>query len=174
MSSEALEFKNNIAAFEWIFMLVWTAMLAIFTWLFIREGGFGEFQYFVEMAVIAAFWLFGAGFSAYFFKRARVHLSVADGKVLLRESWLWRSREESFPLAALAPAILVEEKDSEGDPYFRCAVLTPAGRTITICEGHHQPDVEAARDRLSRFMAETAGFTASVSAPPRGGQRHGK
>ena len=148
MSFKTHEFQNNSAIFGWAFMLVWIAMLAVFTWLYIDEAGFNQFRPGAELTIIAVFWLFGIGFSAFFFSAPLLRLSLANGHAVLCERWLWRSREESFPASALARPVLSEVTDSEGDPYYLCTIMTPSGRTIAISEHQHRPDVEAARDRF--------------------------
>ena len=152
MSLKTHEFHNNSAAFGWVFMMVWMAMLAVFTWLPIDEGGSSQFRPETERIIIIVFWLSGIGASAFLFSAPLVRLSLADGHAVLRERWLWRSSEESFPTGALAPPVFAEVSGSEGDPYYLCTITTPSGRTIAISESPHRPDVAAARDRLLAAM----------------------
>jgi hypothetical protein len=49
---------------------------------------------------------------------------------------------------AINPILVVEGRDSDGDPYFR-GVLTAAGvGDVTISEGHHRANVENDVNRL--------------------------
>lgn len=148
MPDEKLVFRNNAAMFGWIFMTIWTAMLAVPTWRFIRDGGFHQFSPTVELAIIALFWLVGLVGCAHAFAKPRVRLTIADGDVELLERWVWHHRVEQFPLRELSAPTLIEDKDSESGPYFRCTITTPSGRTVSFSEHYNRQRAEAARDRL--------------------------
>ncbi len=148
MSPDMFVVRNNMPVAGWTFMAIWTAMLVAFTWMFVREGGFNQFEAPVEIAIMVLFWLFGIVGCFYFFEIPRVEVTVANGEVTVAERWLWRRRIERFAAESIAQPVLSQEKDSEGDPYYVCRLGTPTGRTVTVAEHHHRPTVEAVRDRL--------------------------
>ena len=148
MAAQRIAFSNNTPVFGWAFMGVWLAMLSVFTWLYVRDGGFPDTHPLFGLGFLALFWVSGIGCSSYCFRQPRIHLAVEGMEVVVRESLPWQSREERFSVKHLAPPKIVEEKDSDGDPYFFCRITTPKGRVVAFSEHHHLPTVEAARDRL--------------------------
>lgn len=153
MPDEKLVFCNNAAIFGWGFMSIWTAMLTSFTWVFVRDNGFHQFSPMSERAIMTLFWVFGLAGCAYAFGMPRVRLTIADGNVELCERWIWRHRTEHFPLRDLSAPVLIEDKDSEGDSYFRCTIKTPSGRTVSVSEHRNRATTEAARNRLISAMS---------------------
>ncbi len=147
-----LEWRNNNAVAGWAFMAIWTGVLCLFTWLFIREGGFHQFSPPVETGIMVLFWLVGIGGCAHFFGMPRVQVIVDDAEVLVRQRWAFSSWEERFALNDLLPPLISEEKDSEGDPYFKASIVTPSGRTIVFAEDNDRTEVQIARDRLLAAM----------------------
>lgn len=141
-------FRNNSAIAAWIFMAIWGAGLLAITGLFIRDGGFHQFDPMIEYAILGVFWLFGTAGTAYFFGFPRIHVVVENNEIVVRERWLWRNRIERFPVRDVGAPQVVEEKDSDGDPCFRCVFAAPSGRSITVSESHHRPAVVAECDRL--------------------------
>ncbi|MBU2193872.1 MAG: hypothetical protein KJ796_20870 [Alphaproteobacteria bacterium] len=147
-----LEWRNNMAVVGWVFMAIWTGMLVLFTWLFIREGGFNQFSPPVEIGIMALFWLFSVGGCRFFFAMPRVQVTIVLSEVVVRERWAWRLREERFSLRKLAAPVFSEEKDSDGDAYFKSTLTLPSGRKVDIAEAHDKKAVQAAHDRLIAAM----------------------
>ena len=147
-------FRNNMAIVAWVFMAIWNLGLLLITWLFIRDGSFHQFSPPVERGILGLFWIFGAIGTAACFGKPRIHVAVDGGEITLRENWLLRGRIERFPVGAVSPPRLVQQRDSDGDPYFHCVLTTPSGRDIIVKESHSRQDAEAARDRLAVAMAQ--------------------
>lgn len=150
---ETMTLRNDTALFGWGFMAVWTGMLGVFTWLFWRDNGFHQFHPAVESGILGLFWVFGLGGCAYFFGIPRIVLDLRNGSAVVREQWLLGQRVEECPATSDLAPVLVKGKDSEGDPYFRCTVTTPSGRTVTVAEGHDRERVEAVRARLAAALS---------------------
>lgn len=146
------EMRNDMALVGWSFMTVWFGMLSLFTWLFVRDGGFHQFDPLLETGIMLMFWVFGLAGGGYLFAVPRVALRVSEGIVEVTERWLLRRRVERFAVAALAVRI-VDGKDDEGDPYFTCVVTLPSGRTIVAKESHDRATVEVAHARLTAALA---------------------
>lgn len=111
-----MKLRNNMAVVGGAFMIVWTGMLALFTWLFVRDGGFRQFHPLAEAGVRGLFWTVGLAGCSYFFAVPRVALLVDGGQAELRERRLLRRRQERFPEKGVLASRFVEDKDSEGDP----------------------------------------------------------
>lgn len=154
LDKERLEFRNNLAIAGWVFMAIWTGILCLFTYIFMRDGGFRQYDPAFEWATLGLFWLFGLGGCSYFFGTPRYRVIVAGGQVTVREAWLMRKSTETFPLADLAAPELLREKDSEGDPYFRCRIKTPLGHPIIVSESNDEETVISACRKLSEAMGK--------------------
>lgn len=148
-----VEIRNNMAIVGWIFMSIWMGMLLLITWLFVRDGGFHQFDPLVETGIMLLFWVFGLGGSAELFGRPRVRFVIEGGEVDVTERWLLRSRHETFPLADLAEPKLISDRDSDGDPYYRCGLVLPSGRKISVRESHDRATIEAECDRIKAAIA---------------------
>jgi hypothetical protein len=147
-------FRNNMAIAAWIFMGLWDLGLLLMTYAFIRDGGFHQFSPPVEAGIVGLFWIFGAMGTAACFGRPRVHVAIDKGEVAVRERWLLGSRVERFPVGSVSPPRLVQQRDSDGDPYFQCVFTTPAGRDIIVKESHSFKDADAECDRLAAAIAK--------------------
>lgn len=136
-----LEFRNNIAIAGWAFMALWVGLLILFTTIFFTKGGFGQYDPVIEWGVLCLVWLFGLGGCKAFFGTARVRLRIANGQVTVREAWLFRRSTETFPVKAMSEPRFLRERDSDGDPYFRCRLTTPSGRSVTVSESNDEQAV---------------------------------
>lgn len=144
--------SNNMAIALWIFMAVWLAMLGCFTYVFVRDGSPPEVGAF-GVPLLAFFWLGGFGAGAWAFRQPLIRVSVSTAGVVTRERWPWRARERRFEAAALAAPAVVAEKDSDGDPYFKCLLTLPGGEILTVAEAHSRPAVEDVQRRLAAALA---------------------
>ena len=147
-------FRNNMAIVAWVFMAIWDLGLLLMTYAFIRDGGFHQFSAPVEHGILGLFWIFGAAGTAACFGRSRVHVAVDDGEIVVRERWLLGSRVERFPVGSVSLPRLVQQRDSDGDPYFQCVLTTPAGRDIVVKESHSFKNADAECDRLAAAIAK--------------------
>ena len=141
-------FVNDRPILKWIDIVAMTFMAALFVWLYAREYTVRMFDPVTDAAIIATLWLLGCAACIRLYGKPRVRLAIRNGEVVVRECWIGLSRIECFPQKRLARPICVEEKNWEGDPYFRCTIVTPSGRTISFSEHRQQSIVDAARARL--------------------------
>ena len=142
--------SNNLAIFGWIFMSIWMVMLVLISWLFVRDGGFRQFNPAVETGIMMLFWMFGFAGCAQIFGAQRIRVTVGNRSIEVLERWPLRRRLESCAVRDVAISPVTEGKDDEGDPYFRCTLSMASGRNVTFSESHDRSLVEAAR---KRFMA---------------------
>jgi hypothetical protein len=137
-----------MAVAGWIFMSVWMWGLLMMTYVFIRDGGFHQFNPLAEVGVMALFWLFGAAGCGHSFNLPRTHISIENGIVRATEKWPWRRRVEEAPAKDAIVSAVIRGRDDEGDPYYTCTITLPSGRPLTFAESHDESRVEAARAKL--------------------------
>lgn len=152
-------FSNNKAVILWVFMALWLAMLASFTFLFWCDGGDPELGGF-GVVILAVFWLAGLGALSWAFGHPRIRVTVAGGEVVARESWLWGHSERRFATAEVAAPEIVQSIDSDGDPYFSCQLTLPGGGTLSVAESHLRPQVEAVQQRLLSALQQAGAHVA--------------
>ena len=138
-------FRNNAPVAAWIFVAVWMAMLCWYSYIYIRDFG-GELDWMGPLLLF--FW--GVGFyqCRQFLRQPRVRVEIDRHSVLTRESFPWSTREDRFAVSALSVSDVIESKDGEGDPYYRCDLKLPGNRGLTIAESGSRPKVDAAREHL--------------------------
>lgn len=147
----SLDIRNNMALVGWTFMSVWMGGVGLMTYAYLRDGGFHQFNPLIEVVIVLMFWLFGLAGCSQFFSMPRIRITISDGLATVTERWLLRRRVETVPVATLV-ANVVQRRDSEGDPYYRCEVTLPSGRMVVARESHDPAVAEAA---LARFTATT-------------------
>ncbi len=150
--SSLLMATNRRAAVGWGFMAVWLAMLAVFTWLFVTDGGFHQFSYPTEVAIIALFWLSGISGAVWVCSHPAIRIDRQDGQLVIRRTWPHRNSVESVAIAALPPPRLTMEPDDDGDLYFHCMIDMPDGRTVTFLQTPDKAQAEAAVEAFRRAL----------------------
>jgi hypothetical protein len=122
----------RVAIAAWIFMAIWLTFLGIVTWLYIRDGSFGQFPPAVERGIVVLFWVFGAAGSAYVFGMPLVTLALDGDTFVAREYALRGRRESRFPVTSESRPIMRKTRDAEGDDVYLVEVKTPDGRRIAV------------------------------------------
>jgi len=143
--------RNYSAIALWLFMAVWLAMLACFTYLFARDGSPPEVGLF-GVPLLALFWVAGLGAGAWAFSHPLIRVTVSPEAVVARERWPWRARERRYRVGDVAAPDLVDGKDGDGDPYFKCLLALPDGSSLTVAEGNGRRSVEAVQQRLAAAL----------------------
>jgi len=146
-------FRNYKAVAAWIFMAVWMAGLGCFTYLAIRDGGMPGWGPHGTSVLLGLFWLFGIGGCAYCFGMPCIRLRVTTAIVEAREGRPWHTETHRCAPADVTVLAVVETKDDEGDPYFRCDIELPGGKRVAVTESHARAEVEATRARLLKALA---------------------
>jgi hypothetical protein len=163
MSQEKSLVANNAAVFGWTFMIVWMAMLCAFTWLAVRDHGVPGYSSEITALFLAGFWLFGLAGCNFFLRMPRVRLLKGADGLRLEEIWLWRRRSSPLASTDLQTLALIEDTDTDGDPYFKCAITLPDGRPVFLKESHLRGIVEDAM-RLITEGARTPHSRPNVSS----------
>jgi hypothetical protein len=154
---ERVVFRNYFAIFLWVFMAIWMTMLAIFTWLAIRDGGIPEMHPMLATTMLAVFWVAGVGFTAAVLQMPCYRLVVELGMVEAVRFTPLRRESERHRARSLKLLPIVDGKDSDGDPYFKARVETPTGLQLTIAESNDRSMVEAALSRIGSIVGKPTG-----------------
>jgi hypothetical protein len=147
-------FANRISLFTWGFAFCWIGMLLAFSWIFLRDGAPDGFPNEAMAAILAVFWLAGMGLAAHALNSPISWVTVdSRGDVALAWHYPHKRVRKAFPAALLGSPALIEDRDSDGDPYFRTRLTLPDGGFIDIAEGHDRDDCERARERFLKAVA---------------------
>ncbi len=144
---------NRSALAGWVFMAIWVAMLVIFTWLFIREGGFHQFSRGIELAIMAVFWLGGLAGVAHVLSAPLIRVERIGDDLTVTERWLFSSRRHRLPSGTPPPATVIAERDSEGDTYYACRLTLPDGHPVDVFRSPVRAEAEDALARLAGLAA---------------------
>jgi hypothetical protein len=140
--------RNNMPIIGWVFAAVWFGFLSIGTWLFVRDGGFHQFDYTLEVMVMLGFWLFGFGGLTPLVLTPRTRFTLGYQKAELVRRWLWRHAAETLSADILRTAQVRVEKDSDGDPHYSLILVPPGGEVITLKSANDRADIEALQAQL--------------------------
>jgi hypothetical protein len=137
----------------WIFAAIWMTFLIAMTWVVVRDGPPDGHSVATTAAVGAFFWAGGIGLSVWVCTFRLLRVDVQDGGAL---DVVWRSpvRVERRRVDArdVPPAVVVDGKDSDGDPYYHCRVTLADGAILDLAEGHQRPPIE---ETAARFNTAT-------------------
>ena len=143
-------FRNRMAWVLWIFVAIWMTFLVAMTWVVVRDGPPDGHSVATTAAVGAFFWAGGIGLSTWACMVRLLHVDVREGGAL---DVVWRSpvRVERRRVEAreVRPAVIVDDEDSDGDPYYRCRVTLADGATLDLAEGHQRPPIEEVATRFN-------------------------
>ena len=145
-----LTFRNRLAWTIWTFIALWMTFLAAMTWVVVRDGPPDGHSAATTTAIGALFWAAGIGLSTWACTFRVLRVDVQDSGAL---DVIWRSpvRVERRRVEArdVRPAVVVDGKDSDGDPYYYCRVTLADGATLDLAEGHARPPIEEAAARFN-------------------------
>ena len=128
-------------------MAIWMTFLVAMTWVVVRDGPPDGHSVATTAAIGAFFWAGGIGLSVWACTVRVLRVDVRDSGAL---DVVWRSpvRVERRRVEArdVPPAVIVDGKDSDGDPYYCCRVTLADGATLDLGRGPSS----ARRSRRSR------------------------
>ncbi|EGF89172.1 hypothetical protein ABI_45190 [Asticcacaulis biprosthecium C19] len=150
MKAAPVKIRNLMPLAGWIFMSIWMSFLCLMTWVFLRDGGFGQFSQPVETGIVLLFWVFGAAGSTHAFKPPLVHATITHDDITVHQRWPWKTETERFRPHDVEPPAIHTAKDSDGDNFFRLVLTTPKGHDVTLSESHDRTQIETL---LGRVMA---------------------
>lgn len=144
--------SDKTAIAGWIFMAIWLSFLCLFTWLFIRDGGFHQFAPPLEAGILLLFWLFGIAGARHMFGTPIVTLCLDGVVFVLRERWLRGHRESRFEVTDESRPAIRKIKDSEGDDRYLLEVRTAEGRRVAVCGYGDREDATDALSAMDRII----------------------
>ena len=143
------QFNNRVAAFLWALAAIWLGMLFTMTYQIMRIGPVDGQSTQTTWLVLAFFWLGGVALSVFVVRESCISVTVDHGHCVTAV-WRYPTKvvRKTFPAEHFSLALLVEDKDTEGLPYFYARVITLEGDIINILEGHNR---ERCADTCVRF-----------------------
>lgn len=145
--TQQIRVRSNVAIAGWIFMAIWFGGVAMMTYVFLRDGGFRQFNPLLETGVVLLFWVFGLAGCAEMFSKPRTDLEIRDGGGVLVERWLLRRSVTRFGPETLRTARLVRHADSDGDSY-ECRLTLADGRMTAVKQSPVREDIEALVEQI--------------------------
>jgi len=147
-------FRNNAATFPWIITGGFLCGCALMTYVLLRDGPPGGLSIGTASLGALFFWTGGLVSSIWAFRQRNTRVEVtANGQIRVRRSSPIHRSLRTFPSREAAAVELIEDKDSEGDPYYRCRVTWKNGDTLDIEEGHSRAAMESAVRRFREAIA---------------------
>jgi hypothetical protein len=130
---------------------VFLFIVAIFTYVFVRDGAPSGYSLEFKLLVMGCFWLGGIILVAYASSKACVEV-ICRGAAGIAKRWRYpfKSVTRVARRSDVLPASAVGSQDSEGDPYFHARVCLTDGTTVDIAEGH---DAARCRSICDQFNA---------------------
>ena len=148
-----LTLRNRMASALWIFAAIWMTFLAAMTWVVVRDGPPDGHSLAATAAIGAIFWAAGIGLSTWACTFRVLRVDVSDSGAL---DVVWRSplRVERRRVEArdVPAAVVVDGKDSDGDPYYHCRVTLADGAILDLAESHARQPIE---ETAARFNTAT-------------------
>lgn len=146
VTSMRFKHRNRTALFGWCLIGAWWAIVIAVTGQVLPSGNTKA------LAVLSIFWVAGFAFAGYILSIPIVSVEIADdGAVTIVRRSLGRSTTTRYGPGALGPPRVREDMNSDGDPYWRCALFAGSERFV-IAEGHDRARVEAVAADLAQAM----------------------
>lgn len=155
--------SNGAPVFAWAFILAWMGALLVGTLAYATRRSSHGPAYVAGGAILGCFWLGGLAAAGFFLRIQRTTVRLGGPERGGPRAVAVCHARGPFSRAEPASVVVVEDRDSDGDPYFVCRLTTPSGRVVNVAEGHRRDAVEDVRRRLCAGMAPDAGCGAHVS-----------
>jgi len=123
-------FRNDTALGLWLFVLVWIAMLACFSYIAWRDGGIPQVGPWT-WPLLGGFWLAGIGIAAWAAQFPRLRLELNADGVHLRERFPLRVSEARYRTRDLV-APRVDNARDDGDARYDCVLDLPGPRRVVL------------------------------------------
>lgn len=133
-----MKLRNNVARYGWWFSAFFLFMCSAFTYILIRDGA-SHIQIYpptipdyyppwVMPTVLAVFWMAGLGLANYTASMPCVQVEVDfNGTVTIEKRYPFRKEHRTLKPQEIASVELVENKDSDGDPYYSVRLIAIDG-----------------------------------------------
>ena len=84
--------------------------------------------------VLSLFWFVGVAVAIHMYNQPCVQLSIENKQINLRLYYPWAVHAQKYHAEELQEALVYEDRDSEGEPYFYARLRFADGREIDIKE----------------------------------------
>lgn len=150
-----IDIRNRLPIFGWVFIGIFLGFNAIFTYILGRDGPPRSAPGPIMHLVLGGFWMVGITVAAHLCSIPATRLTQApDGGLRLVSRTPLRKRVEHLPRASIAAVDLVQDRDSDGDPYWRTELLLADGSRRPVHEGHDR----AVQDATSQALRAALGL----------------
>jgi len=143
-----LTIRNDWPIVGWVFGAAWIGGLLVFTYLYGRDGGFGQFDPLTEAGVLLMFWMGGLVLMSQTLALPRTCLIIERGRAELTRTWMWRRRRETLTPSTLRDIEVIRARDSDGDPYYKLVLAIGPGDGLVLSESADRGLVEARREEI--------------------------
>ncbi len=137
------------------------------TYVLFRDGAPSGYPVGVSVLVAAVFWAAGIGLALYAASKPCYFVDVHRGS---RISATWRYPHKVIrrvvPRSQVEPALVVDAKDSDGDPYYFARAAILHGDPLDIAEGHTRDVCEQACTRFNEAFFGRTGPSSSFKPKP--------
>lgn len=146
-------FRNRSAACLWGFAVVWLGMLGAMSYVLVRDGPPPAYSATTTLVIGSLFWLGGIVLLGVAVSSPCVAV-VVESPARVRVTWRYPFRTVRRTLAQdeVQAARVVEDKDSEGDPYYVARVAIAGGEAIDLHGSHDRAAREAACARFNQAL----------------------
>lgn len=146
-------FQNRTAIFLWGFTVAWIGMLCAMTYVLVRDGAPDGHSVAATVLVAAVFWAAGIGLAFFAASKPCYFVAVYRGS---RIAATWRYPHKVIckvvPRPQVEPALVVDSKDSDGDPYYFARAALLQGEPLDIAESHAREVCEKACHRFNEAL----------------------
>lgn len=131
-------------------MAIWMSFLAMMTYVFVRDGGFHQFDIQMEFAILAGFWIFGMAGTSYFFSQPATKLNIIGHKIELTEIWLFKKEIHFLNKADIKDIYIKTHLDSDGDSFE--LILQTFKKDFSIQQSPIKEDIEKLQIHLRSII----------------------
>ena len=131
-------------------MTIWMVFLCLMTYVFIRDGGFHQFDLQLEIAILAGFWFFGFAAFAYFFSLPVTRLQLLNDKIILVETWILKKETHALEKSEIKDIYVKTILNSDGDNYE--LILQTHQKNFVIQQSSDLKEIEDLKKRLEKLF----------------------
>jgi hypothetical protein len=149
-------FRNRIALFLWGFAAVFILFLTAMTYIYYRDGLPTNYSPDVALVVIVVLWLGGIGLVTYVSGKPCIFVTVIPNKrILIIWQYPFKKVRREVSCKDITPAVVVESRDDEDNPYFYARVSLSDGEKFDITESHDRKKCEVVCTSFNLVLSDT-------------------
>lgn len=153
-----MEFRNRSSLFLWGFAAVWLSMLIAFTLVAIRDGPPEGHSAATIAVILGIFWVAGAAIVNFAMTKPCYSVAITpEADLTLIWTYPYKRIKKKFAGDGIVAPAVVEEKDSEGDPYYIARLSLPDGSTFDIAENHDRARCDRVCKKFTEALSRSGG-----------------